>query len=89
MYLSEAEEWFAIFICICIVIGFTLSTIQNIRDTISEEKEKEKQKQEEEEKIKELIKYMDTKSDLIDTVIAAQEKLKRKKESMDKKKSKN
>ena len=38
MYLSETEEWFAIFICLLIVIGFIASTIQNIRETVSEEK---------------------------------------------------
>ena len=44
MYLSETEEWFAIFICFLIVIGFVASTIQNIRETVSEEKVKYKQK---------------------------------------------
>ena len=40
MYFSESEEWFAIFICFIIVISFIASTIQNIRETISEEKQK-------------------------------------------------
>ena len=79
MYLTELEEWFAIFICLCIVVGFILSTIHNIKETISEEKKKFKKQRKEEDKVKELIKYLDTKTELINTVVSAQKKLKKKK----------
>ena len=88
MYLSETEEWFAIFICFLIVIGFIASTIQNIRETVSEEKLKYKQKKKEEEKVKNLIKYLDTKSELINSVLEAQKKLDDKKKPITKNKSK-
>ena len=83
MYLSETEEWFAIFICLLIVIGFIVSTIQNIRETISEEKQKYKIQKQEEEKVKELIKYIDTKSELISSVLEAQKKIDSKKKSIE------
>ncbi|MBQ21931.1 MAG: hypothetical protein CMD32_00795 [Flavobacteriales bacterium] len=83
MYLSETEEWFAIFICLLIVIGFIVSTIQNIRETISEEKQKHKTQKQEEEKVKELIKYIDTKSELINSVLEAQKKIDSKKKSIE------
>ena len=88
MYLSETEEWFAIFICFLIVIGFIASTIQNIRETVSEEKLKYKQKKKEEEKVKNLIKYLDTKSELINSVLDTQKKLDDQKKSITKNKSK-
>ena len=88
MYLSETEEWFAIFICFLIVIGFIASTIQNIRETVSEEKLKYKQKKKEEEKVKNLIKYLDTKSELINSVLEAQKKLDDQKKPITKNKSK-
>ena len=88
MYLSETEEWFAIFICFLIVIGFIASTIQNIRETVSEEKVKYKQKKKEEEKVKNLIKYLDTKSELINSVLEAQKKLDDQKKPITKNKSK-
>ena len=83
MYLSETEEWFAIFICLLIVIGFIVSTIQNIRETVSEEKQKHKTQKQEEEKVKELIKYIDTKSELINSVLEAQKKIDSKKKSFE------
>ncbi len=79
MYLTELEEWFAIFICFCIVVGFIYSTIHNIKETISEEKQKFKKQKEEEEKVKELINYFDSKTELINTVVTAQKKMKEKK----------
>ena len=75
MYFSESEEWFAIFICFMIVIAFIISTIQNIRETISEEKQKYNVQKQEEEKVKGLIKYIDTKSELINSVLDAQKKI--------------
>ncbi|MBC91760.1 MAG: hypothetical protein CMC67_06530 [Flavobacteriaceae bacterium] len=83
MYLTELEEWFAIFICFCIVVGFIYSTIHNIKETISEEKQKFKKQKEEEEKVKELINYFDSKTELINTVVTAQKKMKEKKKKND------
>ena len=83
MYLTELEEWFAIFMCFCIVVGFIYSTIHNIKETISEEKQKFKKQKEEEEKVKELINYLDSKTELINTVVSAQKKLKDKKKKND------
>ena len=83
MYLTELEEWFAIFICFCIVVGFIYSTIHNIKETISEEKQKFKKQKEEEEKVKELINYLDSKTELINTVVSTQKKLKEKKKKND------
>ena len=83
MYLTELEEWFAIFICFCIVVGFIYSTIHNIKETISEEKQKFKKQKEEEEKVKELINYLDSKTELINTVVSAQKKLREKKKKND------
>jgi len=88
MYFSEAEEWFAIFICFMIVIAFIGSTIQNIRETISEEKQKHNKQKQEEEKVKELIKYIDTKSELINSVLDAQKKIDSKTKSIKNTKSK-
>jgi len=79
MYLSELEEWFAVFICFLIVIGFIASTSQNIRQTIFEEKEKHKKQKQDEKKVKEFIEYIDTKSELINSVLDAQKKLDQKK----------
>ena len=56
---------------------------QNIRETISEEKQKHNKQKQEEEKVKELIKYIDTKSELINSVLDAQEKIDGKKKSID------
>ena len=83
MYLTDLEEWFAIFICFCIVVGFIYSTIHNIKETISEEKQKFKKQKKEEEKVKELINYLDSKTELINTVVSAQKKLNKKKKKND------
>lgn len=82
MYFSETEEWVAILVCFLIVIGFISSTIQNIRETISEEKEKHNRQKQDEKKVKELIKYFDTKSELINSVLDAQKKIDDKKKSL-------
>ena len=88
MYFSETEEWVAIFVCFLIVIGFVSSTIQNIRETISEEKEKYNRQKQDEKKVKQLIKYFDTKSELINSVLDAQKKIDNKKKSMNNTRSK-
>ena len=75
MYLSETEEIIALITCGLIVIGFIVSTYKEIKTTIAEEKAKFAQQKADEEKIKELIKYIDTKNELIQTVLKAQKQI--------------
>lgn len=75
MYLSETEEIIALIACGLIVIGFIVSTYKEIKTTIAEEKAKFAQQKADEEKVKELIKYIDTKNELIQTVLKAQKQI--------------
>lgn len=75
MYLSETEEIIALIACGLIVIGFIVSTYNEIKTTIAEEKAKFAQQKADEEKVKELIKYIDTKNELIQTVLKAQKQI--------------
>ena len=77
MYLSETEEIIALIACGLIVIGFIVSTYKEIKTTIAEEKAKFAQQKADEEKVKELIKYIDTKNELIQTVLNAQKQIKK------------
>ncbi len=77
MYLSETEEIIALIACGLIVIGFIVSTYKEIKTTIAEEKAKFAQQKADEEKVKELIKYIDTKNELIQTVLKAQKQIKK------------
>ena len=77
MYLSETEEIIALIACGLIVIGFIVSTYKEIKTTIAEEKAKFDQQKADEEKVKELIKYIDTKNELIQTVLKAQKQIKK------------
>ena len=77
MYLSETEEIIALIACGLIVIGFIVSTYKEIKTTIAEEKAKFTQQKADEEKVKELIKYIDTKNELIQTVLKAQKQIKK------------
>lgn len=65
MYLSEFEEIVAFIVCGLILVAFGVSTYQNIKTTIAEEKEKEAEKKENEEKVKVLIKYFRAKTALL------------------------
>jgi len=65
MYLSEFEEIIAFIVCGLILVAFGVSTYQNIKTTIAEEKEKEAEKKENEEKVKVLIKYFRAKTALL------------------------
>ncbi|MGB1019469.1 MAG: hypothetical protein ACPGVF_00030 [Flavobacteriaceae bacterium] len=65
MYLSEFEEIIAFIVCGLILVAFGVSTYQNIKTTIAEEKEKEAEKKENEEKVKVLIKYFKAKTALL------------------------
>jgi hypothetical protein len=75
MYLSETEEIIAIILCCCIVIGFVVKTIQDIKSTIAEEKEKVAQQKADEEKVKTLISYLDAKNELIQTYLKTKNKI--------------
>lgn len=79
MYLSETEEFIAIVICLGILVSFVVKTIQDIRATVAEEKQKAVQKKQDEEKVKQLIEYLDTKNELIQTYLTTKEKIEKNK----------
>jgi len=79
VYLSETEEFIAIVICLGILVSFVVKTIQDIRATVAEEKQKAVQKKQDEEKVKQLIEYLDTKNELIQTYLTTKEKIEKNK----------
>jgi len=79
VYLSETEEFIAIVICLGILVSFVVKTIQDIRATVAEEKQKAAQKKQDEEKVKQLIEYLDTKNELIQTYLTTKEKIEKNK----------
>ena len=68
MYLNETEEILAIIVCMAIVVGFIVKTIQDIKTTVAEEKSKFEQQKEDEAKVKELIDFLDQRTELIKNV---------------------
>ena len=72
MYLNETEEILAILVCIAIVIGFVVKTIQDIKTTMAEEKAKFNQHQEDEAKVRELINFIDRRTALIKKIQSLQ-----------------
>ena len=68
MYLNETEEILAIIICVAIVIGFIFKTIQDVKSTIAEEKAKFNQQKKDEEKVRELIDFLDERTELLKNV---------------------
>lgn len=72
MYLNETEEILAIIVCFAIVVGFVVKTIQDIKTTLAEEKAKFKQQQEDEAKVRELIDFIDQRTELIKKVQSLQ-----------------
>ena len=68
MYLNETEEILAIIVCIAIVVGFIVKTIQDIKSTVAEEKAKFEQQKEDEAKVQELIDFLDQRTKLIKNV---------------------
>ena len=68
MYLNETEEILAIIVCIAIVVGFVVKTIQDIKATVAEEKSKFEQQKEDEAKVQELIDFLDQRTELIKNV---------------------
>ena len=79
MYFNDLEEIMAIVVAVAILGGFIVSTIHDMKATITEEKQKLKEKKEAEEKAKELIDYIDTKANLIDSIVKTTKKLEEKK----------
>lgn len=72
MYLNETEEILAIIVCFAIVVGFVVKTIQDIKSTMAEEKAKFNQQQEDEAKVRELIDFIDQRTELIKKVQSLQ-----------------
>lgn len=68
MYLNETEEILAIIVCMAIVIGFIFKTIQDVKSTIAEEKAKFNQQKKDEEKVRELIDFLDERTELLKNV---------------------
>ena len=68
MYLNKTEEILAIIVCIAIVVGFIVKTIQDIKSTVAEEKAKFEQQKEDETKVQELIDFLDQRTELIKNV---------------------
>ena len=81
MYFNDLEEILAVVIALAILGGFVVSTIHDMKATIAEEKQKFKEKKEAEEKAKELIDYLDTKANLIDSIVKTTKKLEKKKDN--------
>ena len=81
MYFNDIEEILAVVIAVAILGGFVVSTIHDMKATIAEEKQKFKEKKEAEEKAKELIDYIDTKANLIDSIVKTTKKLEKKKDN--------
>ena len=72
MYLNETEEILAIIVCFAIVVGFVVKTIQDIKTTMAEDKAKFNQQQEDEAKVRELIDFIDQRTELIKKVQSLQ-----------------
>ena len=81
MYFNDLEEILAVVIALAILGGFVVSTLHDMKATIAEEKQKFKEKKEAEEKAKELIDYIDTKANLIDSIVKTTKKLEKKKDN--------
>ena len=81
MYFNDLEEIMAIVVAVAILGGFIVSTIHDMKATIAEEKQKLKEEKEAEEKAKELIDYIDTKANLIDSIVKTTKKLEEKKKN--------
>jgi nitrogen regulatory protein PII-like uncharacterized protein len=73
--LDSTEEIIAILAAVAIIMGFAITTYKEINTTVAEEKSKAAAIKEAEEKVKELIEYLDAKSELINTVAEANKKI--------------
>ena len=84
MYFDDLEEIMAIVVALAILGGFIVSTIHDMKATITEEKQKFADKKKAEEKAKELINYLDTKADLIDSIVETTKKIEKKNKNKNK-----
>ena len=73
--LDSTEEIIAILAAVAIIMGFAITTYKEIKTTVAEEKSKAAAIKEAEDKVKELIEYLDLKSELINTVAEANKKI--------------
>ena len=74
MYLNETEEILAIIVCFAIVVGFVVKTIQDVKTTVAEAKSKFNQQKEDEAKVRQLIDFLDQRTELLKNVQEIQEK---------------
>ena len=74
MYLNETEEILAIIVCFAIVVGFVVKTIQDVKTTVADEKSKFNQQKEDEAKVRQLIDFLDQRTELLKNVQEIQEK---------------
>jgi Skp family chaperone for outer membrane proteins len=68
MYLNETEEILAIIVCFAIVVGFVVKTIQDVKTTVAEENAKFNQQKEDEAKVRQLIDFLDQRTELLKNV---------------------
>ena len=73
--LDSTEEIIAILAAVAIIMGFAITAYKEIKTTVAEEKSKAAAMKEAEDKVKELIEYLDAKSELINTVAEANKKI--------------
>ena len=81
MYLNDLEETVVLIAAVFIIIAFIVKTYKDIKETIAEEKQKLYEKNKNEEKVKNLIEYIETKSDLIKSIVKAKKILEKRKKN--------
>ena len=81
MYLNDLEETVVLIAAVFIIIAFIVKTYKDIKETIAEEKQKLYEKNKNEEKVKNLIEYIETKSNLIKALVKAKKIIKEKKKN--------
>jgi len=81
MYLNDLEETVVLIAAVFIIIAFIVKTYKDIKETIAEEKQKLYEKNKNEEKVRNLIEYIETKSNLIKAIIKARKIIREKKKN--------
>ena len=81
MYLNDLEETVVLIAAVFIIIAFIVKTYKDIKETIAEEKQKLYEKNKNEEKVKNLIEYIETKSNLIKALVKAKKIIREKKKN--------
>ena len=79
MYLSKAEEYIALILCLGLIIGFGWNTYQEIQDLKAEQIQRRNEKRANEAKIKILIAYFKAKKKLFNTLSQTKSVLEEKK----------